>query len=90
MMLMYGDYRTPNEALYNKIQKVYNDYFRTETPYTQKLTYENVVNYGFVDFERREFYSGREFTADEYVEYLGTHSDHMMKTADFLEITDIK
>ena len=78
MMLIKGDYKTPNEALYDKIQKVYDEYFRPETPYTQKLTYSNVVNYGFVDFESRKYYSKREFNADDYVSYLGTHCDHIV------------
>ena len=78
MMLMTGEYKTPNEALYNAIEKVYDQYFRPETLYTQKLDYNNVVNYGFVDFERREYYSKREFNADDYVSYLGTHCDHIV------------
>lgn len=78
MMLIKGDFKTPNEALYNKIQEVYAEYFRPETPYTQKLAYNNVVNYGFVDFECREYYSKREFSADDYVSYLGTHCDHIV------------
>lgn len=78
MMFLQGDFRTPNEALYNKIEAVYAKYFHPEMPYTQKLAYENVVNYGFVDLERREYHSRREYTADEYVSYLGTHSDHIV------------
>jgi ubiquinone/menaquinone biosynthesis C-methylase UbiE len=78
MMLIKGDYKTPNEPLYNKIQEVYAEYFRPETPYTQKLAYSNVVNYGFVDFECLEYYSKREFDADDYISYLGTHCDHIV------------
>ncbi|GAB2318630.1 hypothetical protein IRB23SM22_08880 [Alkalibacterium sp. s-m-22] len=78
MMMMHGDYKTPNEALYNEIQKVYTEHFHPVTPYTQKLNYSNVVNYGFFDFKRMEFYSKREFTSDDYVEYLGTHCDHIV------------
>jgi SAM-dependent methyltransferase len=78
MMMMQGDYKTPNETLYNAIQKVYCEYFHPETPYTQKLIYNNAVNYGFADFRRLEFYSKREFTAVDYVEYLGTHCDYIV------------
>jgi SAM-dependent methyltransferase len=78
MILMKGDYRSSNEALYNAIQEVYDQSFRPETPYTQKLAYDNVVNYGFVDFECREYCSKREFNADDYVSYLGTHCDHIV------------
>jgi len=78
MLRMHGDYKTPNEDLFREIQKVYTDYFHPEIPYTQKLIYSNALNYGFTDFQRLEFYSRREFTADDYVEYLGTHSDHIV------------
>ena len=78
MMQVKGDYRTPNEALYNKIQEAYDEYFRPETSYTQNLAYHNVVNYGFIDFECREYSSKRAFNADDYVSYLGTHCDHIV------------
>ena len=78
MMLTKSDSRTPNEALYHKIEEVYDEYFRPETSYTQKLAYNNVVNYGFIDFECREYPSKREFNADDYVSYLGTHCDHIV------------
>lgn len=42
------------------------------------LSYGNVVNYGFVDFECREYHSKREFNADDYVSYIGTHCDHIV------------
>ncbi len=34
MMLTKSDYRTPNEALYQKIQEVYSKYFHPETAYS--------------------------------------------------------
>ncbi len=33
MMLIRGDYKTPNEDLFNKIQQVYSEYFKPETEY---------------------------------------------------------
>lgn len=78
MMRMHGDYKTPNEALYIDIQKVYKEYFCPETPYTQKLVYGNAINYGFTDFQELKFYSKREFNAESYIEYLGTHCDHIV------------
>ena len=79
MMLTVADYRTPNEALYAEIQKVYDAWFRPETPYTHgAFQYENAVNYGYVDFERREYRGRRVFTADEYVAFCGTHCDHIV------------
>lgn len=78
MMLQKGDYRTPNEDLYSKIQTVYSKYYHPENEYTCKLNYENVVNYGFTDFERREYHFDREFTADEWCAFIATHCDHIV------------
>ena len=79
MMITKGDYRTPNEELYNSIQKVYSEYFRPETEYKHgAFKYSNAVNYGYTDFETREFYGERVFTADEYVAFCGTHCDHIV------------
>ena len=38
----------------------------------------HAVNYGFDKVECRKFYSTREFTAAQYVEYCGTHCDHCL------------
>ena len=79
MLLIRGDYKTPNEELYNEIQKSYTAYYKPETPYMHgSFKYTNAPNYGSVDFEKREFYGKREFTADEYVAYCGTHCDHIV------------
>ena len=79
MMLTKGDYKTPNETLYNEIQTVYSKYFKPETPYTHgSFKYTNAPNYGFTDFEKREYFGKREFTADEYVAFSGTHCDHIV------------
>ena len=79
MMLTKGDYKTPNEALYNKIQQSYSAYYKPETPYTHgSFRYDNATNYGYVDFEKREYHGSRTFTADEYVAFSGTHCDHIV------------
>ena len=79
MMLTVSDYRTPDEALYEDIQKVYSEYFRPEVPYTHGgFRYENAPAYGFTDFERREFHGKRVMSADEYVAFCGTHCDHIV------------
>ena len=79
MMLTRGDYKTPNEELYNRIQQVYSDYFKPETKYMHgSFQYTNAPNYGYVGFEQREYSGKREFTADEYVAYCGTHCDHIV------------
>ncbi len=61
MVLTKGDNKTPNEELFNKIQKVYSEYFKPETEYKRgSFKYTNAPNYGYVDFEKREFYGKRE------------------------------
>lgn len=79
MMLTQGDYKTPNEDLYNKIEQVYSKYFRPETEYMHRsFKYTNATNYGYVGFEKHEYHGMRELTADEYVAFSGTHCDHIV------------
>ncbi len=81
MMLTAGDYKTPDEDLYAKIQDVYAAYFKPEAAYGDMhapFRYENAVKYGYTDFEKREFYGKRVFTADEYAAFSGTHGDHLV------------
>ena len=78
MMLMIGDYKTPNEALYQNIQKVYDAYFKPSQPYTHgKFGYLNAPAYGFTEVERRDFHGTRVFNTEDYLAYCGTHSDHI-------------
>ena len=79
MLLTKADYKTPNENLYNKIQQVYSAYFKPDIEYKYgSFVYSNAVNYGYVDFEKREYHGKREFTTDEYVAFCGTHCDHIV------------
>ena len=79
MMLTRSDYRTPNEELYQKIQTVYDRYFKPEIPYPHRgFKYGNAPNYGFADFREHDFHGRRVMGADEYVSYCGTHCDHMV------------
>ncbi len=78
MMKLQGDYKTPNEALYRRIQQVYDSWFKPNNPYDCKFIYENALNYGFVDFRRQEFHGRRVLTTDDYINYCGTHSDHII------------
>jgi SAM-dependent methyltransferase len=71
-----GDYKASNPELYSDIQKVYDEYFKPETPYTCKFNYKNGTNYGLKYLGTKEFYGQRVFNADEYIEYIHTHSDH--------------
>ncbi len=79
MMLTKGDYRTPNEALFQKIQEVYARYFHPDTPYEHgSFSYASAPDYGFTGFEKREYHGERVFTADEYAAFCGTHCDHIV------------
>jgi len=79
MMMTRGDYKTPNEELYNRIQQVYAEYFRPEVEYEHGgFRYTNAPGYGYTGFEKREYHGRREFTADEYVAFSGTHCDHIV------------
>ncbi len=79
MMFTKSDYKTPNEELYNKIQKVYGEYFKPEEYYSRgHFNYDNAPNYGYIDFEKHEFKGVREMNSEEYVSYCGTHCDHLV------------
>ena len=79
MMLTWADYKSPNEELYEKIQKLYEIYYKPETPYTHgKFGYTNAPAYGFTEVERRLFAGERVMNADEYVAFSGTHCDHIV------------
>jgi SAM-dependent methyltransferase len=77
MMFTKTEYKSANEALYLRIQDVYDKYFHPETKYTCNLEYRNVKNYGFIDVESRSYDKTREYNADDYVSLIGTHSDHI-------------
>ena len=77
MMKLQGDYKTPNEALYKRIQHVYDTLFKPDMPYTIQFKYENALNYGYVDFKRQDFQGRRELSTEDYLGYCGTHSDHL-------------
>jgi len=72
MFMTRTDQKTPNGILYDEIQKVYKEHFYVDTAYKCKLEYENVVNYGFVDLKYCDWKETKIYTADEYVEYLGS------------------
>ena len=79
MMLIRADYKTPDEALYNRIQRVYAEHFRPETQYRLgAFRYAAAPDYGYADFEKREYSGRRELTADEYVALSSTHCDHIV------------
>ncbi|MBO7333610.1 MAG: methyltransferase domain-containing protein [Lachnospiraceae bacterium] len=79
MMLTRADYKTPNEKLYEEIQKLYDKYYKPDIPYTHgSFKYDHASDYGFVDFKEHDFYGTREMDPDEYVSFCGTHCDHIV------------
>lgn len=78
MFMTCTDEKTSNGALYDAIQKVYDEHFHVETKYSCRLNYDNVVNYGFVDYNYRDWKRTRVYTAEEYIEYLAsTQVEHI-------------
>ena len=79
MMLTSSEYRSNDEALYEKIQALYDKYYKPDIPYTHgKFDYTAAPVYGYSEVERFEFKGQRVFTADEYVAFSGTHCDHIV------------
>ena len=79
MMLTSSEYKSNDEVLYEKIQKLYDEYFKPDIPYTHGgFRYTAAPEYGYEDVEKREFPGKREMTADEYVAYNGTHCNHIV------------
>ena len=77
MCYMIGDYRTDNPALCEDIGQIYDTYFVSEMPYRQKFNYEAGETYGFRYLGRKDFHGKRSYSAEEYIEYIKTHSDHI-------------
>lgn len=77
MLRLTPDYRTPNPALYDRIQEVYAAHFRPREAYTRRFVYENAAQYGFVGVETREYVHSRVLDAEGCAAYLGTHCDHI-------------
>ena len=78
MMFLRMDYETPQPELYKEIQRVYDEHFKPEYKYTMgSFKYDNALNYGYTQLETDLFHGVREFTGDEYMKYIGTHSDHI-------------
>ena len=81
MFMMRPDMRPgggyTDEPLYSKIQEVYAECFRPEIEYTCKLDYDARDKYGFTNLECRHYHKTREYSADDYVSLICTHSDHL-------------
>ena len=72
MFMTRTDEKTPNGELYDEIQKVYDEHFYVDASYNCKMTYENVLNYGFTDFSYRDWMESVSYTTEEYTEYLAS------------------
>lgn len=78
MMFLRMDLQSAQPEMYADIQKVYDEYFKpSKAVNTSNFRYDNAVNYGYTDLETSVFHGVREFTAEEYIQYIGTHSDHI-------------
>ena len=87
MMLTQSEYRSNDELLYDKIQALYDKYYKPAIPYRQGgFRYTAASEYGYSDVERYEFKGRREFSADEYVAFSGTHCDHIVIPEDIRKV----
>ena len=79
MMMTSAEYKSDNEALYGKIQALYDRYYKPDIQYKHGgFRYTAAPEYGYTEVERHEFKGQRVFTADEYVAFSGTHCDHIV------------
>ncbi|MCR5311591.1 MAG: methyltransferase domain-containing protein [Lachnospiraceae bacterium] len=79
MMLTRSEYRSDNETLYAKIQALYDEFYKPDITYKHgKFNYTAAPDYGYSDVEQFEFKGQRTFNAEEYVEFSGTHCDHIV------------
>lgn len=77
MFMTRSDERSSNPDLKNEIDKVYEKHFHVKQKYTCKLEYNNVLNYGFVNWRYKEWKRERTLTAEEYISYISTHCEHI-------------
>jgi trans-aconitate methyltransferase len=77
MFMTRSDEKSANEELHNKIEEVYKEYFFVKQEYNCKMKYDNVVNYGFVNYKYQDWKKVRTLNADEYISYISTHCAHI-------------
>ena len=86
MIYLHGDYQTPDPDLFADIQKVYDEYFKPADKYVNgRFVYDNATAHGYTELETEYFHGRREYDADEYIQYIGTHSDHITLEAPYRE-----
>lgn len=77
MFMTRSDESSANGDLSKKIDQVYKEHFQVKQRYNCKLDYENVLNYGFVNYRYYEWKQERTLTSDEYISYISTHCAHI-------------
>ena len=77
MFMTRSDEKSANEELYNRINEVYKEYFFVKQRYNCKMIYDNIVNYGFVNYKYQDWKKVRTLNADEYISYISTHCEHI-------------
>ena len=77
MIFISPDHKTPNEALFMKMQEVYAEYFHPKNEYTCSATPGNVSKYGFGDYHCQKYSKIREYNADDYISLISTYVGHI-------------
>ena len=77
MFMTRADEKSANGNLYEKIDQVYKEHFQVKQRYNCNLNYENVRNYGFVNYNYYEWKKERILTSEEYISYISTHCEHI-------------
>jgi SAM-dependent methyltransferase len=77
MFMTLSDEKSANEELRNRIDEVYKEHFYVKQRYNRKMKYDNVVNYGFVNYKYKDWKKVRTLNADEYISYISTHCEHI-------------
>jgi len=77
MFMTSSDERTQNENLHDEICLVYDNYFHVKQKYNCKLEYMNALNYGFTNYQYKEWKSKRVLNSEEYISYISTHCMHI-------------
>lgn len=77
MFMTRSDERSLNENSRYEIDQVYEKYFHVKQKYNCRMNYENVTNYGFINFTYLEWKKQRELNAEEYISYISTHCEHI-------------
>lgn len=55
MFMTRSDEKSANEELYKMIDDVYKVHFTVRQKYNCKVQYENIVNYGFINYKYQEW-----------------------------------